>query len=234
MGAGRISSADNVRNHWWPRPGWRPGRIMYAWHLTFEDESELEQLVASYQDALRGQAGLDLVPRQWLHLTIQAVGYTDEISPVGISSVAKQVSELVGVLPPFTLRFHRAFVDREAIKLPPEPEAPLIELRKKIRDGIARATGTTADQVPIAVEQAAGFRPHVSLAYVAANGPAAPYIKCLSAVSVAPADVRIREVRLIEQLRVLDPEWVYRWVSRSAAPLRGIRRGQPRCGDRRA
>ena len=24
-----------LRDHWWPRPGWRPGRIALTWHLVF-------------------------------------------------------------------------------------------------------------------------------------------------------------------------------------------------------
>jgi hypothetical protein len=28
-----------MRRHWWWRPGWRPGRRLYAWHLTFGDQT---------------------------------------------------------------------------------------------------------------------------------------------------------------------------------------------------
>jgi hypothetical protein len=42
-----------MRRHWWWRPGWR----LYAWHLTFGDQSlsrgqaELRRLVGGYQAA---------------------------------------------------------------------------------------------------------------------------------------------------------------------------------------
>lgn len=50
--------ADRLCGHCWPRPGWR---------LTFEHAVELHRLVAQFQRTL---ADLNLVPAQWLHLTI--------------------------------------------------------------------------------------------------------------------------------------------------------------------
>jgi hypothetical protein len=67
-----------MRRHWWWRPGWRPGRRLYAWHLTLRDQTvsqgqaDLRQVVGAYQARLAGLAGLDLVPAEWLHLTVQA------------------------------------------------------------------------------------------------------------------------------------------------------------------
>jgi hypothetical protein len=42
----------SMRNHWWWRPGWREGRHIYACHLTFDDQPQLRELVADYQQAL--------------------------------------------------------------------------------------------------------------------------------------------------------------------------------------
>jgi len=49
-----------MRRHWWWRPGWAPGRRLYAWHLTFGDQSvsrgraELRRVVGGYQAAWPG------------------------------------------------------------------------------------------------------------------------------------------------------------------------------------
>jgi len=43
-----------LRDHWWPRPGWRPGRIALTWHLIFPDCPALAEHAAAYQRALDG------------------------------------------------------------------------------------------------------------------------------------------------------------------------------------
>lgn len=60
-------------------PAGSPGRIIYIWHLTFEHATELHDLARDLQARLQRLGGLNLVPLQWLHLTIQGVGYVDEV-----------------------------------------------------------------------------------------------------------------------------------------------------------
>ncbi|HEX6074570.1 MAG TPA: hypothetical protein VFZ32_04810 [Micromonosporaceae bacterium] len=73
-----TDTVEGLRNHWWWRPGWREGRHFYACHLTFDNAPDLHRLADRYQQALRPFAGLDLIPRRWLHLTMQGIGFTDE------------------------------------------------------------------------------------------------------------------------------------------------------------
>jgi hypothetical protein len=40
----------------------------------------VQQFVLGYQAALNGLRSLDLIPGRWLHLTVQGIGFTDEIS----------------------------------------------------------------------------------------------------------------------------------------------------------
>jgi hypothetical protein len=83
---GRCGSVatERMRRHWWWRPGWRPGRRLYAWHLTFGDQTvsrgqaDLRRVVGDYQARLAELPGLDLVPAEWLHLTMQSIGFADE------------------------------------------------------------------------------------------------------------------------------------------------------------
>jgi hypothetical protein len=37
------ASAD-IRDHWWWRPGWKPGRSFYTWHITFADQPGIHTL----------------------------------------------------------------------------------------------------------------------------------------------------------------------------------------------
>ncbi|TDC84761.1 2'-5' RNA ligase family protein [Nonomuraea deserti] len=211
-----IGNVEKVRSHWWPREGWRPGRLVYTWHLTFEDAPQLHQLAERYQSVLAAINGHDPIPAQWLHLTMQSVGWVDEVAEEQLDQVTEAVAARLGQLNPVELTFHRSVVIGEAVELAPTPAEPLHQIWDEIRKGIAEVTGN----VPTAAEQAKGFRPHVSLTYFNAPGPAKPYIDALNAVDADVVSVNVDQVALIVQNRVLEPEWVYRWNTRTTVPLR--------------
>jgi 2'-5' RNA ligase len=212
-----TSDAPTIRNHWWSRPGWYPGRLTYTWHLTFEAMPSLHRLAAAYQEALRPLSGLHPVPPQWLHLTMQSAGYTDEITAARLAASTAEVHHCLADLQPFELTFHRPHVLREAIVLPPEPVAPVHMLYERIRKALAAALGS--DAVRNSPEQARGYRPHVSIAYSSINAPAAPYVEALGSVEPEPAVLTVRSAQLIEQERCLDPDWLYRWELVDTAAL---------------
>jgi hypothetical protein len=111
--AGTQPTAERtVRDHWWWRPGWRLGRRAYTFHVTFEDASvdgagELRRLVAAYQRRLQGVAGLDMVPLSWLHLTMQNLGFTDEVSDSDCRAIASAAREGCARRAPFQLTFDK-------------------------------------------------------------------------------------------------------------------------------
>jgi hypothetical protein len=43
---GRERNVAEMADHWWWRPGWRPGRRMYTWHVTFGEAPEVQALAA--------------------------------------------------------------------------------------------------------------------------------------------------------------------------------------------
>jgi 2'-5' RNA ligase len=209
--------ASRLRDHWWPRPGWRPGRIMLTWHLTFENAPDLHDLVREYHGALGHLPGLSPVPPEWLHLTIQGVGYDDEVTPTDVDAVVQSVRQELQALPRFDLTFGRPIVFGEAIAIRPEPAEPLQRLLTAIRDGIAGALG--ADAVPTGPEQSKGFHPHVSIAYSHVEADAQPYCDAIASIDRPPVVVPIHGVTLIRQERQLDPHWLYRWTTEATAPL---------------
>jgi 2'-5' RNA ligase len=211
-----LRDVDEVRSHWWPRPGWVPGRLFYTWHLTFAGAEQLHRLADTYQQRLAELPGLNPVPLQWLHLTMQGVGWVDETPDRAVAAVVDSVSERLHNLSTFDITFYRPVVIREAIVLPPEPTAPLHSLRHAMREGISKALGPQA--VHDGPQDASGYRPHVSIAYVSSDGVSSPYRSAL-AVPTAPAVVRVEEVALIAQERILDPQWLYRWSTVARAQL---------------
>lgn len=214
----RLQDASRLRDHWWSRPGWRPGRIMLTWHLTFEDATDLHAHVQPYQAALSQLPGLNLVPPQWLHLTIQGVGYTDETATATITDVTQAVRSTVSRLSTFTLTFGRPVIFGEAIAIRPEPSEPLQELLIAIRSGMASVLGSEA--VPTGPEQADGFRPHVSIAYSSVDTSAEPYSAALTTVRKSPASIPVSSVALIRQERQLAPNWLYRWTTQASASVK--------------
>jgi 2'-5' RNA ligase len=205
--------ADEVRNHWWWRPGWKVGRRFYTWHLTFAGQDALHALVAAYQAQLAELPGLDLIPPEWLHLTTQGVGFTDEVSDQDITAIAEAAQRRLAKLSPVRLTFDRAVIrpSGEAIALPPEPADAVRAIRLAVRDAIAEVWG--ANRVPEAAE---GFEPHVSIAYVNAPGTAAPILTALDRVPVASVTVTVEAASLIILRR---DNRVYMWKDRTVVPF---------------
>lgn len=206
-----------LRDHWWPRPGWRPGRIALTWHLVFPDSTPLARHVAAYQRAFDGLPGIDPVPAEWLHLTVQAVGWADEIPATTVSAVVAAVRARVSTLAPFDLVFDRPTIYGEAAAIRSDPDAPVARLRETVRAGLRDVLGD--DGVPTAPEQARGFLPHVTVAYSRVDADVAPYAAALAGVVRPPTTVPVTEVTLIRQERLLAPHWQYRWTVEAVAQL---------------
>lgn len=202
-----------VRDHWWWRPGWRAGRHLYACYPTFEDAPALHDLVTTYQRALAGQPHLDLIPPRWLHLTMTPIGFTDQVTPAQLAAVRTAIAEAVSTLPPVPLTFSRILVRPEAIYLPVEPADPVTALRARVTDAVAGALGPAAHTLP---EHARGFRPHVSIAYHNADGPAAPLRTALAAVPTHPLTIHLHELPILTYHR---DHRRYEWTARTPIPL---------------
>jgi 2'-5' RNA ligase len=206
--------AEEVRDHWWWRPGWRVGRRFYTWHLTFADQDDLQALVTAYQAEMAQVPGLDLIPREWLHLTMQGVGFTDKVSDQDIRAIADAARRRLAPLPAARFTFERAVVRPEAVALPPEPADAVQTIRSTIREAIADVWG--ADRVP---ESAEGFQPHVSMAYINTPGLAAPIVTALDRVTAAPVNVTVAEASLIVLGR---DSRVYQWTDQDTAPFSSL------------
>jgi 2'-5' RNA ligase len=197
--------AEHVRNHWWWRPGWRPGRRFYALHITFAGSDELKRLAATYRQALADLPWLTFVPDRWLHLTVQGIGFADELGTAKLDDLVTVAQARLRDLPPFSLTFDSAVVADEAIALPAEPPRPVRQLRSAIRAAIGQALGEQRVS-----EDPERFRPHVSVAYMEAPGVATPYVRAVRKAQPAAALVIVRQVDLIEMHR---DDRMYEWTT---------------------
>ncbi|MEE1820829.1 2'-5' RNA ligase family protein [Streptomyces sp. BE20] len=198
-----------MADHWWWRPGWRPGRRFYTWHITFAASTDVHRLAADYRQALADVPGLDLVPDQWLHLTMQGLGFTDEVSETDARAIADAAIRRLAKLPAFDLVLGPAITTPEALLLTARPAEPVHAVRLALRSAIT-------DVWPTAPEPADGFRPHVSVAYSNTAGPARPASDALAGVTSHPVTARITAAELIVLGR---DRHMYEWDTYAHASL---------------
>jgi hypothetical protein len=182
---------------------------MYTWHFTFDNQADLHTLVDAYQERLAGLPGMDLIPRQWLHLTTQGVGFTDEVPDADLEAVIDAARERLAVGRRVTVSLGPAVVDPEVIRLEVQPADALTPVRRAIRDAIATARG------PEHLTESDDWTSHVSVAYSNSDGPMEPYIKALDP-PLAPVSVEIADVQLIVLGR---DEHLYEWETRADISL---------------
>jgi hypothetical protein len=182
---------------------------MYTWHFTFDGQTALHELVDAYQERLAGLPGLDPIPRQWLHLTTQGIGFTDEVPDADIEAIIEASQERLADAPRAAVRMGPAVVDPEVVRLEVRPVDVLTPVRGALRDAIAVVRG--AEQLC----ESDDWTPHVSVAYSNADGPMEPYLKVLDP-PMESVSVEITDVQLI----ILERDThLYQWQTRAVIAL---------------
>jgi 2'-5' RNA ligase len=206
-----FQQLSRLTEHWYWRPGWVVGRSFYTWHLTFDHATALHDLVRKLQVDLNVPA-LDLVPLDGLHLTMQGIGFADEVADDDVAAIVRAARDRCRQLAPFDLALGPVDPDAEGIGLLITPWTPVEQVRSAIREAIADVWGP--DRVP---ESADGFRPHVTVAYSAANAPVDEVRERLDRLRTVPSvTVRVDQAQLI---RLSRDDRVYRWEVVDSAPL---------------
>ena len=193
---------EEVRDHWYWRPGWRKGRSFYTWHITFADQPGATRLVTAYQPLIDALPGITPVPLKWLHLTMQGVGFADRVELRDLDAIIEAAESRCAAASPFTVTIGPAQVDPETVQLPVRPVEPLQDLRNRIRAAIADVWG------PDSTPELPDLRPHISLGYWNQPAPAAPLINALTAHPEHTAELMISSISLINLNRDhLTYEW---------------------------
>jgi 2'-5' RNA ligase len=204
---------ERIRSHWWWRPGWALGRSLYTWYLTFEDAVEVHRLAAACQQWI-ALPTLDPVAPDGLHMTLQPIGFTDEVPAPDIDAIADTAAVLCASLAPFELTLAPVDADRETVLLRVRPWEPVQRLRLALREAIAAVRGP--ERVPGPVE---GFAPHVTLCYCNAEADAAPLRTLLRSLpDTGPVSTTVRAASLV---RLNRDENVYRWTAVARVALTG-------------
>ncbi|HET7475391.1 MAG TPA: 2'-5' RNA ligase family protein [Dermatophilaceae bacterium] len=192
-----TSPPRSFQTHWYDRPGWREARRYLTFHLLPPASgSALLAAVERDQAALAGLPGLDLVPPQWLHLTVQGVAFREEISRPQRDALVHRAGVAIAALPPLRLSMSPVVeVHREGVLYSGGPVEPVARLRAALRTAIRDVLDT--------VPGSDGERiwPHVSIAYANAATPTDAAVAALArtgdGTAVSPT-VEFPAVSLIE------------------------------------
>lgn len=200
----RFQQLTQLTNHW-QRPGWTDGRTSYHWLLTFKDKPELVALARQCQANLRDLPILDLVPLDTLHLTLQKVGFTDEVNSTQLRAVAEATAQHCANLASPILHIGWLAGSQGAIRFTALPVETVVCLRQAVLEALTDVFGSATNQPP----ESTIFWPHVSIAYCNTPTPARPVIERVALLrSLPPTKVHIHAVDLVELRR---DDRAYRW-----------------------
>ncbi|HEY4462377.1 MAG TPA: 2'-5' RNA ligase family protein [Streptosporangiaceae bacterium] len=209
--AGRPATG---RAYWRGRPGWHTGQDFYACFLTLEDQPELRGLVRRYQDALGPVPDLDLIAPHWLHITMQGIGFADDISPTDLAAITERIGVRLRAMTPPKATFGRPTIRPTAVYLKADPPEPLYRLRLALHEAVASAVGP--GHFGEAAPGPRQFAPHVSLAYARGTGPD-PVAPVTAALRDGPRQTVTATFSTASLLVFRRDEHVYGWTS--ATPL---------------
>lgn len=204
-----------VVNHWIELPRWSPRRALYSCYLTFAEHPQLHQLIDAYQTVLADLPNLDMILRTWRHMTIQGVAFTDELSTEEIPLIETAVREQLAQVEPLTVWTEPEVLATDSVYIPVGPIEPLAGLRDAVRAGIFSVIEPSR-LYALPGQETGRFEPHISVAYVNADGPAAPFRERLATVNPEPVELRITHASLIA-LRKDDHMWA--WSDEVGVPL---------------
>ena len=151
---------------------------------------------------------LDLIPGSWLHLTMQGIGFADEVSDGDLKAITAAAAASLATVRPVTITLRPPAVAGEGITCWVAPPRDLDPVRDAVRAGIADVWG--ADRVPESPEWSA----HVSVAYVNSDGPGAPIGAALEGM-----DGTETTVRAVDLIRLGRDNHLYEWETVASLPL---------------
>ncbi|WP_405181771.1 2'-5' RNA ligase family protein [Nocardia sp. NBC_01377] len=153
-------ATETTWDHWWWRPGWKVGRSFYTWHVTFGPDSEVGDLVQRFAPVLTELPTMAAVERSGLHITLQGIGFTDEVSATDIDRIVTAAGTRLSRREPFDAVIGPPVVDEETIGMPITDAGGFGQVRDDLQHAIGDVWGE--HNVP---ERSGRFQPHLSLAY---------------------------------------------------------------------
>ena len=171
---------------------------------------EVAELVRIAQTRLAWLRGLDLVPREWLHMTTLIAGFSDEITADQVDTMADHARRLLACTPPIRITLGRVLYHPRAVMLDARPHEALDPVLRVVQDATHLATRRDGRLIT-----SRGYRisrwPYSNMVR-----PAAPVIEALGR-ELPRRDVAISSISLISQA----PEHLWTWHLVADVPFGG-------------
>jgi 2'-5' RNA ligase len=193
-----------MEDHWSAQPGVDPDRAQLMWFMLVGDNPQVTELVRLGQSRLAGLGRLDLVPRQWLHMTTLIAGFADEITPDQVKTMTGHVRRLLADTPPITITLGKILYHPRAVMLQAGPPDALEPVLRAAQEATRLATGRDGKLY------SEPWIPHITLAYSSAAGPAGPVIEALGR-ELPPQQAVITSISLVSQTP--DQRWTWHPVT---------------------
>lgn len=145
---------------------------------------------------------------------MQDIGFTDEISEREIDAVTGALRDHFRSATPPVVTFHRPAVWPDAITLPAEPASALRELRQGAH-GVIQAV-LNPERMHEPPETITQYRPHVSVGYINAAGPAQPIVNALQQAMPGPVTTALDSASVLTFHR---DNRMYEWTAATRLPI---------------
>lgn len=213
----KFRKTQILTNHW-ARPAGRPA---YYWYLTFDDFAGLHDLAVRAQAAISSPY-YDLTPSSDLHLTLDRIGFQDEVSGSDLNRIEAAASRACREIAPFDITIGALGGTPGAIGFTAYPDRPIRDLREELRVA-------TFSAFPSAQVKGTFFHAHVAIAYCNSSDiPAANTVAAVERIRAAASiAATITEVALVSLRR--QPQ-SYEWATVLRIPLTGTRHGRRQPG----
>ncbi|MGD9959934.1 2'-5' RNA ligase family protein [Nocardioides sp.] len=150
--------ASQLIEHRQWRPEWTSDRPCLYWYLTFENQPAFWSACHELTSVLEAIESVDVIPHEWLHLTLLEVGFVDEVDEHRLAAVVAAASEALEGCPPLQLELGPLSTMVDSVVLRVSATPALLDLQRRL-DQALRAIGG-------GVSAAEPFWPHVSLGYL--------------------------------------------------------------------
>ena len=189
-----------LEDHWLPQPDVDPGRPRLMWFMRVGDCPQVAELARLGQRRLAGLDGLDLVPRQWLHMTTLIAGFADEITPDQVGAMAGEACRLLARTPPVAITLGKVLYHPRAVMLGVGPPGALDPVLRAAQQATHVATGRGG------ALYGEPWTPHITLAYSNMAGPAGPVIDAVGR-ELPSRRAAVTAISLVSQA----PEQLWTW-----------------------
>ena len=196
-----TSDKQLLMDHFWWRPGWRPGRDYLTWHVL--PDATVARSLAPRRDALRRVEHLAVVRPDRLHVTGPGVGFVDDVGPSAVAGLASAARARLAHVPPFVAQLGDVIIGGNAVLVPVEDTRLALArsaLREAVRDVGLEPPGDDDET----------YRPHLTLAY--ATGPARRSVITDALADVGPAEPQALAVRAFTLLALRMQPPGYQWT----------------------